>query len=581
VIWCIENPQRSRQEREAVAALAGTANWLTLHDWRIDTSACLVMDADIMVGERVYPVTLRYPNHFPHTPALVLPRGTNERWSNHQYGAGGEFCLEHGSDNWRPEITGADMLQSAHRLLSGENPAPQQSGHVPSRHDTTLGQNLRGSQRRLLVTRALQAEIDTMPDDASWQGVTFCIFRDKSFVYITKSLDRGSAGSWTAPDVPVDVFAQDGIERPIAFVRWPTDAPLPSTEDRLAFYRDLRARNPEISDLNYVVIVRGERLNGFFLWEDGELALPISIIPPQKSVARLDADHTALAERRVAIVGCGSLGSKLAAMLARCGVGKFVLVDDDIMLPDNLVRHELDWREVGMHKADAVQRRIALVNPSASVEAREYRLGGQHTSGSIESLLETIAACDLIIDATADPHVFNYLCAATGIGKKPMIWAQIFGGGIGGMIARHRPGLEPAPATMRAQIEQWCQDKGKPIEHAAIDYETRGSGPPLVADDTDVAVIAAHAARFAVDTLIPRQPSAFPYAVYLIGMREGWNFDQPFETHPIDVGGPPLSTESPVDPALAHEEAARLIELLKKMKNETTAPSTDPSAPAA
>lgn len=581
MIWCIENPQRSRQEREAVAALAGTANWLTLHDWRIDTSACLVMDADITVGERVYPVTLRYPNHFPHTPALVLPRGTSERWSNHQYGAGGELCLEHGPDNWRHEITGADMLQSAYRLLSGEKPAPQQTGQVPSRHYTTMGQNLRGSHRRLLVTRSLQAEIDGIPENESWQGITFCIFRDKSFVYVTKSLDRGLTGSWTSPDVPVDVFAQDGIERPIAFVRWPTDMPLPSTEDRPAFYRDLRAHNPEIPDLNYVVIVRGERLNAFFLWEDGELALPISIIPPQKAAARLDADHMALAERRIAIIGCGSLGSKLAAMLARCGVGKFVLVDDDIMLPDNLVRHELDWREVGMHKAEAIRRRIALINPSASVEAREYRLGGQHSSGSIESLLETIAACDLIIDGTADANVFNYLCAATGIGKKPMLWAQIFAGGIGGMIARHRPGLEPDPATMRAQIEEWCQDKGKPIEHAAIDYETRGSGPPLVADDADVAVIAAHAARFAIDTLIPRQPSAFPYAVYLIGMREGWNFDQPFETHPIDVGGTPPSTESPVDPALAHEEAARLIELLKKMKNETAAPSTDPSAPAA
>ncbi|MDP2333808.1 MAG: ThiF family adenylyltransferase [Reyranella sp.] len=555
MIWCIENPQRSRQEREAVAGLAGTANWLTLGEWRLDTSACLVMDADLTVGERVYPVTLRYPNHFPHTPALVLPRGTNERWSNHQYGAGGELCLEHGPDNWRPEITGADMLQSAHRLLSDENPAPQQSGQVPSRHDTTLGQNLRGSQRRLLVTRALQAEIGTMPDDASWQGVTFCIFRDKSFVYITKSLDRGSAGSWTAPDVPVDVLAQDSIERLIAFVRWPSDAPLPSTEDRPAFYRDLRVRNPEIPDLNYVVIVRGQRLNAFFLWEDGELALPISIIPPQKVAARLDADHTALVGRRIAIVGCGSLGSKLAAMLARCGVGKFVLVDDDIMLPDNLVRHELDWREVGMHKADAVRRRIALVNPSASVEAREYRLGGQHSSGSIESLLETIAACDLIIDATADPHVFNYLCAATGFGKKPMLWAQVFAGGIGGMIARHRPGLEPDPATMRAQIEHWCHVQGKPIEHTAIDYETRGSGPPLIADDADVSVIAAHAARFAVDTLIPREPSAFPHAVYMIGMREGWNFGAPFETHPIDVGRPLGDAEAPVDPALAQEEA--------------------------
>jgi len=581
VIWCIENPERARQEREAIAGLAGTIGWLTLRDWRVDTSACLVLDADISVGERTYPVILRYPNHFPHTPALVLPRGTAERWSSHQYGAGGELCLEYGPDNWRPEITGADMLQSAYRLLAGEHPAPQQAGQVPSRHETSLGQDLRGTLRRLLVTRALQVQVDTIPENMSWQGVTFCMFKDKSFVYTTKSLDRGPGGIWTAPDVPVDVLSEDGIERPIVFVRWPADAVLPSIENRPAFFADLRARNPEIPDLNYVVIVRGDRLNAYFLWEDGELALPVAIIPPQEAATRLDADHAALAERRVAIVGCGSLGSKLAAMLARSGVGKFVLVDDDIMLPENLVRHDLDWREMGTHKASGVRRRIALIRPSASVDGREYRLGGQHSGGSIESLLETIAGCDLIIDATADPHVFNYLCAAAGFGKKPMIWAQVFGGGIGGMIARHRPTLEPDPATMRAQIEQWCQDKGKPIEHATTNYETGGSGLPLIADDADVAVIAGHAARLCIDTLIRRQPSAFPYAIYMIGMREGWNFDQPFETHPINVGGPLAETGAPADPELAQAEALRLIELMKKMKNEAAAAPTDPSTPAA
>ena len=62
------------------------------------------------------------------------------------------------------------------------------------------------------------------------------------------------------------------------------------------------------------------------------------IIPPQPSVPRLDKEHEALAGRKVALVGCGSLGSKVAVMLARSGVGKFLLVDDDLFFPDNLVR---------------------------------------------------------------------------------------------------------------------------------------------------------------------------------------------------------------------------------------------------
>jgi sulfur-carrier protein adenylyltransferase/sulfurtransferase len=179
---------------------------------------------------------------------------------------------------------------------------------------------------------------------------------------------------------------------------------------------------------------------------------------------RLDEAHTALKDRKVAVVGCGSLGSKVAVMLARAGVGHFLLVDDDIMLPDNVVRHELDWREMGRHKVDGVARRIGLINPAASCDIRQYRLGGQQSSGSVEMLIERLATCDLIIDASADPKVFTYLSAGATIGKKALLWAEVFGGGFGGLVARHRPDREPAPAMMRAKIEQWCLEQGKPIE---------------------------------------------------------------------------------------------------------------------
>lgn len=162
-------------------------------------------------------------------------------------------------------------------------------------------------------------------------------------------------------------------------------------------------------------------------------------------------------------------------------------------------------------------------------------MGGQQSSGRIESLIATVAECDLMIDATADARAFNYLCFAVAVGKKPFVWAQVFAGGVGGMVARHRPGLDPDPASMRAVIEQWCNDRGKPIERAGIDYETRGSGPPLIAGDADVTVIAGHATRLAIDVLIPRSPSLFLNPAYMIGLAPGWIFDQAFETYPIDV----------------------------------------------
>ena len=269
-----------------------------------------------------------------------------------------------------------------------------------------------------------------------------------------------------------------------------------------------------------------------------------------------------------------SLGSKIAVMLARSGVGKFLLVDDDLFLPDNLVRHDLDWRDVGIHKADSVAKRIELVNPAAGCSIRKHRLGGQESSGSIESLLKSLAECDMIIDATAEASVFNYLCAAVAISKKPMVWAEVFGGGFGGMLARYRPAKEPDPASMRLAIENWCADQGKVLPRPAHRYGAEPNAP-AIADDADVTVIAGHAARMAIDLLIPRDPSLFPHSVYMIGLAGDWIFDQPFETRPIDVGPPRPEPEAAEDSVEAEAE----FEFVKKLFSEYDDAASGGTAP--
>ncbi len=93
----------------------------------------------------------------------------------------------------------------------------------------------------------------------------------------------------------------------------------------------------------------------------------------------------------MALVGCGSAGSKIGVSLARSGVGHFVLVDDDVLLPGNLVRNEMDWRDVGGHKADVLADRLKLVNPAATADARRLRLSAQEASGSAAAALRALS----------------------------------------------------------------------------------------------------------------------------------------------------------------------------------------------
>jgi sulfur-carrier protein adenylyltransferase/sulfurtransferase len=155
VIWFFSDPLRSKQEREALEDLVSRVDWIVPGEWRIDASLRLIWDADLVVNDRTFPVSLRYPNHFPHSPSLVLPRGEAERWSTHQYGAGGELCLEFGPDNWRPDITGAQMIESAYRLLSGERPSLHEAGEVAMRPESSC-RTIAGRADHVLARESLR-----------------------------------------------------------------------------------------------------------------------------------------------------------------------------------------------------------------------------------------------------------------------------------------------------------------------------------------------------------------------------------------------------------------------------------------
>ena len=67
------------------------------------------------------------------------------------------------------------------------------------------------------------------------------------------------------------------------------------------------------------------------------------------------------------ISGCGSVGSLVALQLARSGVGRFVLIDEDCVEIHNICRHQCGLRDVGRRKVDAVKERILCINPNAEV----------------------------------------------------------------------------------------------------------------------------------------------------------------------------------------------------------------------
>ena len=113
--------------------------------------------------------------------------------------------------------------------------------------------------------------------------------------------------------------------------------------------------------------------------------------------------------KRICILGCGAVGSKVAFHLYRSGISFLSLVDNDFLLPHNMVRHALSSYKPGsfvLHKASAL--RINMEDmfygmPSCAKSYCEEALS--HLSKPQEEQY------DIIIDATASASVMYGLDA--------------------------------------------------------------------------------------------------------------------------------------------------------------------------
>jgi len=130
-----------------------------------------------------------------------------------------------------------------------------------------------------------------------------------------------------------------------------------------------------------------------------------------------------LAAARVAIVGCGAIGSALASLLARAGVGALRIIDRDYVEPSNLQRQSLfDENDAveSVPKAIAATRKIVAFNSEIVVEPEVADL----TPANVGNLL---THADLLLDGTDNfeaRYLVNDYAVEQGV---PWIYAAAVG----------------------------------------------------------------------------------------------------------------------------------------------------------
>lgn len=564
-----DQPKRMAREQRLLLAHARSTPGFTLQGWSQTAVGELCLNFNLQLAVGNFNGLLVYPDMFPDVPAFIRPKKAGERWSRHQYGGSGVLCLQYGPDNWHTEITGVDLVRSANTLLWGEVMAILQPryGTPPSRHTSTWGQDLRGIDRRLLVTQGMRHALAGSPPGVPQElkvVITYC--REGAVAVPTAfgsppkpipdvpqafAAERFEWSGWVVPVTSIEEVRQVkdlNSLKTILGPAWPWSTPL-SDQLRPLLLHD----------------TTGE-MRAFVLTGGDEPTLikytPVDLA--SDAAERLPEAYGRLADLSVAVVGLGSLGSKIAVSLARAGVRRFLLVDDDVLAPDNLVRNELNWFDVGFSKVEATERELKRIAVGVDVATRNFRVAGQENPQLLSQLASDLAKCNMLVDATANPRAFVTLAAIAKRRKLPMVWGEIFGGGGGALMARSRPGLDADPLSVRSHIHGVMGTMAPIPEGSAKDYGLEAEGKTYVASDADVMALAAAMTQFALDIQCADEVTAYPVAAYLMGFRKYWEFRCPFDTIPIDCSG--ALQPVPESQQLTADEAADLAELTKAME---------------
>lgn len=146
------------------------------------------------------------------------------------------------------------------------------------------------------------------------------------------------------------------------------------------------------------------------------------------------AGQVALAQRRVAVIGLGGIGSPALQYLAAAGIGRLSLIDDDVVDAANLQRQTIyTTRDIGHGKATSARRWLANFDDALSVEISDTRI-------TADNAAELIADADLVLDGTdnfATRLAVSDACVRAGL---PLLSAAVgrFQGQVGA-FAGHLP----------------------------------------------------------------------------------------------------------------------------------------------
>ena len=236
-------------------------------------------------------------------------------------------------------------------------------------------------------------------------------------------------------------------------------------------------------------------------WETSDVLEAVALQPGPKDekslIMRAGPDARAMRRFKAVVFGAGALGGYTATLLAESGVGSIEIVDPDVLLPENVVRHVAGHDRVGSLKAQAVKSHITDHAPWCSVKVSAT------WCRTPDEIRQVIAGSDIVVDTTGNEALVYSAAQVADSSCVPYVSGALYRGG---SIARaQRQALaSDVPINQREPSERY------PLIPAGNDAEEFAephlgcSAPANNAAPASVAACSALIAQVAIDTLMER-----------------------------------------------------------------------------
>jgi molybdopterin/thiamine biosynthesis adenylyltransferase len=181
-----------------------------------------------------------------------------------------------------------------------------------------------------------------------------------------------------------------------------------------------------------------------------------------------------LYDKKILVVGCGSIGGYLIGELVKTGINNLTIVDDDLLKEENVYRHLLGMEYINNYKTKSLADYINKNIPKVNMQSFESSIEDAISDGAI-----TFSNYDLIISAVGNHNVnrwINEYIYLNGI-KTPVVylWNEVLG--IGNHVAFISTDYDGCYECFFGVSEESIYDKTSYCERGQVFTKTiRGCG---------------------------------------------------------------------------------------------------------